>query len=314
MAAWGAARLAGADRCRRIEAPTAPLLSFTPHVAAAALLGSLLPRRGRGPAAIAALAGTALAAVVLPRTIGRPQPPAGGATIGLVTVNLLGGRACEEAIVSLVQRSGADVLFLQELTDAAAGRLKQAGLADLLPHEVTDLRGESTRGSGIYARFPLTQCLALRPTFAAQPTARLHLPDGQQMDLVCVHVAPPTPPWSRAKTARWRQELDALPAPVDSPASPPRVLAGDFNASLDHAHFRRILHHGYVDAACQVGRGLVPTWGPLRSPAVLTVDHVLADPRCAVLSVSLRPLPGSDHRAVCARLRLPTIGGPAGCR
>jgi len=52
LAGYGVARLAAADRDRRLEAPMAPLMAVTPHVAAAALLGSLLLRR-RGLAAIA---------------------------------------------------------------------------------------------------------------------------------------------------------------------------------------------------------------------------------------------------------------------
>jgi endonuclease/exonuclease/phosphatase (EEP) superfamily protein YafD len=311
LAGYGAARLADADRCRRFEAATAPLLAFTPQAAAAALLGSLLLPR-RGPAAVAALTGAALAAVTAPRAIRRPQPQADGPVLRVITANLRAGQASEQAIVRLVRRTGADVLFLQELTEAAVGRLKQAGLTDLLPHETTDVRGGSPRGSGIYARYLLTEGLRLRPTSSAQPTARLELADGQRADLVCIHPQAPKPPLSRANVARWREELGALPPPADSVADPPRVLAGDFNASADHAHFRRILRLGHVDAACQLGRGLVPTWGPEPEgrPALLTIDHILVDPRCAVREVSVHPLPGSDHRAVFAEFRLPLAVEP----
>jgi endonuclease/exonuclease/phosphatase family metal-dependent hydrolase len=92
-----------------------------------------------------------------------------------------------------------------------------------------------------------------------------------------------------------------LPAAAD----PPRVLADDFNATADHAHFRRLLRMGHVDAAGVTGNGLVPAWGPQGKAALLTLDHVLVDPRCAVLATSVHPLPGSDHRAVCAEFRLP---------
>ena len=122
VAGWGAARLAGADRIRRLEAPAAPLMSFTPHVTAAALLGSLLLRR-KGAAATAALASAALAAVVLPRAIRRPQPRAAGPVLRVLTANLLAGRAAEETVVSLVRQKDADVLFLQELTKTAEVRL-----------------------------------------------------------------------------------------------------------------------------------------------------------------------------------------------
>jgi endonuclease/exonuclease/phosphatase (EEP) superfamily protein YafD len=300
VAGWGAARLAGADQIRRFEAPAAPLMSFTPYVTAAALLGSLVLRR-RGAATTAGLTGAALAAVVLPRAIRRPQPLAAGPVLRVLTANLLAGRAAEEAVVGLVRQQDADVLFLQELTDAAVSRLQQAGLRDLLPHAMTDARGDGARGSGIYARFPLTGGLRLTPARAAQPTARLQLGSGRCVELVCVHATPPNPPSSRLKVARWREELATLPPPADTP----RVLAGDFNATADHAQFRRLLRKGHVDAADEMGNGLVPTWGPRGKPALLTIDHVLVDPRCAVLATSVHDLPGSDHRAVYAEFRLP---------
>ena len=307
VAGWAAARLAAADRRRLIEAPAAPLLSFTPHVTAAALVSPLVLRR-KGPAASAVLAGTALAAVVLPRALHRPQPMTRGPVLRVVTANLMHGHADEEAIVSLVRRTGADVLFLQELTEAAVIGLKQAGLTDLLPHEIVDVRGASARGSGIYARHPLGNGLTIRPISIAQPTARLELPGGQHADLICVHPHPPKPAWSRPNAARWREELTVLPPPADPGAEPPRVLAGDFNATADHAYFRDLLRLGHVDAASQVGKGLVPTWAPWGAyggPGVLTIDHVLVDPRCTVLAASVLRLAGSDHQAVYAEFRLP---------
>jgi endonuclease/exonuclease/phosphatase (EEP) superfamily protein YafD len=305
MAGLGAARLARADRVRQVEAPVAPLLSFAPQAMAGGLLGYLLLRRQRVAAAGAGLTGAALAAVVLPRAIRRAQPRADGPVLRVITANLLRGRADEEALVRLVQRNGADVLFLQELTESAVVRLKQAGLADVLPHEMIDVRGESSRGSGMYARFPLAEGRAFPPSFAAQPVARLELPGGQGVDLACIHTQPPNPPL-RSKVGKWREELSLLPPSADSAGAPPIVLAGDFNATLDHESFRGLLRRGHVDAAAQLGRGLVPTWAPFPGwPGLLTIDHVLVDPRCTVLAVEIHPLPGSDHRAVYAEFRLP---------
>jgi endonuclease/exonuclease/phosphatase (EEP) superfamily protein YafD len=38
---------------------------------------------------------------------------------------------------------------------------------------------------------------------------------------------------------------------------------------------------------------------------LLALDHILIDPRCAVLATSAYPLPSSDHRALYAEFRLP---------
>jgi endonuclease/exonuclease/phosphatase (EEP) superfamily protein YafD len=302
LAAYAVTRLTAADRLGLLEQATVPLLSLTPGAAAGAGLAALVLRR-KGPAVTAALAGAALAAAVAPRAIGRRQPAAGGPVLRVLTINLLYGRAAGPELVELVGKTGADVLFVQELTDDAVVALNRAGLGDLLPGELRDMRRYRYRGSGIYARYRLRDGLALRSSFASQPTARLDLPSGPSVQLVCVHPHPPYPPWSPPAVSRWRSELGVLPPPGDTPV----VLAGDFNATLDHAEFRRLLRLGYADAARQAGNGLVPTWGPepRGRPALLTVDHVLVDPRCAVLATAAYRLPGSDHRALYAEFRLP---------
>jgi len=300
FAAWAAARLTAADRVRRTEIPAVPLLSVTPQVAAAApwaALGLRLAGR-RGPAATAALAAAALGLAVRPRGIPRPQPTASGPVLRVLTVNLFHGRGDAEAVVARVLEADADVLFLQELTADAVPRLKQAGLADLMPHTRLEPR-RGSGGSGIYSRFPLSAGPRVAPVRAAQPTALLELPGGEAVELVCVH--PSAPALRRDGAVRWRAELAVLPPP----AGLPRVLAGDFNATIDHAAFRDVLRLGYADAARQAGKALTPTWGLPGKGAVLALDHVLVDRSCAVLACSVHAIPGSDHRAVYAAIQLP---------
>ncbi|MGH3253168.1 MAG: endonuclease/exonuclease/phosphatase family protein, partial [Trebonia sp.] len=250
----------------------------------------------------AAVAAAALGAVVRSRRISRPQPGACGPMLRVLTANLYFGRGDAEVVVARVRQAGVDVLFLQELTADAVTRLKQAGLEDLLPHTQLELWGGS-RGSGIYSRFPLSEGLSLMPVHMAQPTALLELPSGDTVELVCVHPSPPAP-GRRGGVARWRQELAVLPPPGELP----RVLAGDFNATLDHAAFRDVLRLGYTDAALQAGNALTHTWGPPGKGAVFSLDHVLVNRGCAVLEYSVHVIPGSDHRAVYAEIQLPERG------
>jgi len=307
LVAWAAARLAGADRLRFAEAWTVPLLSFTPQAAGAAWVSAML-LRNKGPAAAAAIAGSALAAAVGPRAIPSRQPAAAGPVLRVLTANLLAGRAAADAVVELADRRQADVLFTQELTCEAAASLKRAGLSDLLAHQVTQPMAEGTRGSGIYARHPLSGGPPGLLFSATRCTARLDLPSGQSVQLVCIHAPAPKPPQAPRAAARWRAELSALPPPGDIPL----ILAGDFNATLDHVQFRRLLRGGYVDAASQTGNGLALTWGPQPrwGPALLAIDHVLTDRRCAVLTTSAHRVPGTDHRALYAELRLPAPRSP----
>jgi endonuclease/exonuclease/phosphatase family metal-dependent hydrolase len=300
LAAWAAARLAAADRVRRTEIPAVPLMSLTPQVAVAApwaALGLRLARR-RGPAATATLAAAALGLAVRPRGIPRPQPTASGPVLRVLTVNLFHGRGDAQTVVALARQVEADVLFLQELTVGAVPRLEQAGLPDLMPHTRLELRRGSA-GSAIYSMFPLSEGPRVAPVRAAQPTALLELPSGDGVELICAH--PSAPALRRGGAVRWRAELAVLPPP----GRLPRVLAGDFNATIDHAVFRDLLRLGYADAAREAGKALTPTWGPPGKGAVLTLDHVLVDRSCAVLDCSVHAIPGSDHRAVYAAIQLP---------
>jgi endonuclease/exonuclease/phosphatase family metal-dependent hydrolase len=313
FAAWAAGRLAGADRLKAVGAPAAALFPFTPLAGAAAWLTTALLPEGRARTATAAAA-TVLTTVVASRAIARQQPEVSGPVLRVLTANLLIGRAEAEPVVDLVRRTQADVFFVQELTSDCARRLRQAGLNELLPHVVTAMAAGEPCGNAIYARYRLSVSGKHAEVAPVRPVALLDQP-GMPVRLGCVHLRPPKKPWQGSGVSLWRDDLAetaALPLPV-WPGDLPVILAGDFNSTMDHAGFRGLLGRGYVDAACQSGNGLVPTWGPLPGGrgALLAIDHVLADGRCAVRGTSVHRLPGTDHRAVFAEFRLPDWSGAA---
>ncbi|SEG56739.1 Uncharacterized conserved protein YafD, endonuclease/exonuclease/phosphatase (EEP) superfamily [Thermomonospora echinospora] len=301
--AWALARLAGADRLPGVEVLSTPLISFTPYVAATVLVPVACAAlvRHRWALAGSMLVAVGLAAAVLPRAMSGDQPSAHGPAVRVLTANLLFGQAEPERILDLLRRHDVDVLSVQELTPEAAARLEAAGLNRLLPHAVLDPR-EGAAGSGLYARHPLRPLPALPGTVMAMPRAEFALPGGHRVEVTAVH---PPPPISRPAIRQWRHDLRMLPPASDGGGAarqPIRILAGDYNATLDHSPLRQVLSRGYADAADRTGQGLVPTWGRL---ARLTIDHVLVDRRCAVRQVKVYDLPGSDHRAVFADIRLP---------
>jgi endonuclease/exonuclease/phosphatase family metal-dependent hydrolase len=158
-------------------------------------------------------------------------------------------------------------------------------------------------GSGLYARFPVREQPPIEVAFH-QVRARVEVPGGPPVEVVSVHPCAPT----RAESEKcWRDGLHALPR-ADG-RGPVRILAGDFNATLDHADLRRLLRSGYRDAAAATGDGLRPTW-PYQGPhqgatPPVTLDHVLADERVAVRGFGVHDLPRSDHHAVSTVLGLP---------
>ena len=120
---------------------------------------------------------------------------------------------------------------------------------------------------------------------------------GTGMILRNLHPAPPVTPDA---SSRWESALDAIPPAGERM----RILAGDFNATLDNRAFRSVLDRGYRDAGDLAGGGLDWTWsaGRLRR---LAIDHVLVPRGVAVERYQVFDLPGSDHNAVSVTLRLP---------
>jgi endonuclease/exonuclease/phosphatase (EEP) superfamily protein YafD len=294
---WAVARLAGADRITAASPVLIPAMAAIPYAAAGTAVplvaASLSRDRTLIAAALAVIA--AFACIVLPRSFGRTQPPARGPELRVLTANLRFGGAGNASLVELVRRTRADVLSVQEFTPDAARRLDAAGLATLLPYRVIEPR-QGPEGSGLYSRFPLTPLPARGPTTFAMPSAILAVPGAAPLRLTAAHPPAPLGP----DIARWRHDIGEIP-----PATPNgqvSIVAGDFNASLDHAVLRGLIHGGFTDSANAKGQGLVPTFRPWPP---ITIDHVLADRRCAILRVHVYFQPNSDHRALFAALRLP---------
>jgi endonuclease/exonuclease/phosphatase (EEP) superfamily protein YafD len=117
---------------------------------------------------------------------------------------------------------------------------------------------------------------------------------------VAFHSVAPVP----GSVPEWNADLALLPQWCAGPT--PAVVAGDFNATLDHSAFRAGIA-GCVDAAEQRGAGLVPTWGPGPTSRSVgpQIDHVIATDGITAETFEVHDVDGSDHRAVLTTLRLP---------
>lgn len=290
-------RAAGRDG----SGPLPAVLALTPYAVPALLVLLALALALRVPLAAAvalALLGIHLAWLA-PRFRAEPAPPhAGAVRLRVMVANVLAGGATAGSVASAVRAERPDVLVLVELTPRLAAGLDGTDLRELLPHRsLTPLPHPG--GVGIYARRPLGGDGRLDGTRHACRQVEVGL-DGRQVRIVAVHAHPPRP----KLTGCWRGDLEIVRAVAGAQAGP-LVVAGDFNATADHASFRALLDGRLRDAHQARGRGLVRTWpalGPL--PPLLHLDHVLVSHDLDVLAVHERTIPGSDHRAVVADLAL----------
>ncbi|WEV72655.1 endonuclease/exonuclease/phosphatase family protein [Bifidobacterium sp. ESL0790] len=93
----------------------------------------------------------------------------------------------------------------------------------------------------------------------------------------------------------------AMPSSVPTRAT---VIMGDLNSNADHPSFRSLLKSGLNDAGLAVSHesaSSFPTW--LRWPR-LELDHVLTTPAITATQARILAIPGSDHFALLANLKV----------
>jgi endonuclease/exonuclease/phosphatase (EEP) superfamily protein YafD len=260
------------------------------------LLVLALADRQRLATVVAAVLVAVHVAVAVPAFSGDPAT-ASDDDLVVMAANLELGRGDLQAVAAAVDALDVDVLVLVELTSAAADALDPAGL-DVLPERVL-LDGPGPQGSAVLSRYPLVERPVGSSRFA-QPAATVRTPTGE----VLVRAAHPTPPVRFP--ALWHTEIEDLTSWSRGAVADgtPVVLAGDLNASSDHPVFRRLT--GVLDDAhAEVGAGWVRTW-PVGYPfpPFVQLDHVLAH-GLPVVDAGAVVVPGTDHRAVWARLGPP---------
>jgi endonuclease/exonuclease/phosphatase family metal-dependent hydrolase len=300
-AVWSVLRFGGWESGALVQ-----LFAFTPYAAAWSVipaLVALLTRRWLG-AAVAVVATALLVVAVLPRVLAdRDAGPATGVPLRIMTSNVELGGADADALVKLVREQDVAVLAMQEFTPGIQARLEAAGLKTLLPYSsLAPVWGAA--GSAVYSRFPVTSPGARRNGGGFMQAYATIQPPGAGP--IVVESAHPLAPAAVESLPNWRGDLAGEPR--SDPNGPPRVLLGDFNATLDHHALRELIARGdYRDAAAATGRGLVGTWGPYAGfplPPV-TIDHVLADKRIGVRDVRVHGVPRTDHRSIYASLTVP---------
>ena len=228
-----------------------------------------------------------------------PAPAARGPVLTIATSNIYVGEGDVARLTALIRHYDVDVLAIQENTpewDAAAQR---AGLRDLLPYGLSrpDAR-PGAAGIALWSRWPVDP--ERLPGGGGRSLGGLLAIAGTQP--VMIRSAHPFPPFSAHNVDCWQSCTKALAQTATNPGG--AIVAGDFNASLDHHPLRHLLHHGFRDTSEERGLALRPTWTN-SSWAALTLDHIFITSHIAVEQVTAHDLPSSDHDVLIARLRLP---------
>ncbi|MFC5062565.1 endonuclease/exonuclease/phosphatase family protein [Actinomycetospora atypica] len=244
----------------------------------------------------AAVVGLTTAGIVGSRLLADDPPPTppGSPELAVLSLNVDHGGADVAAVAALVRERRADLVVLPEAGDAYRARL-----LPLLP----GYRGYSAPATEDGGSTTLLSTVDLRvtPTRGALfGSLEATLPDGTR--LVAVHTAAPVP----GQVPLWRADLERLVAPhCAAPGGAAVLVAGDLNATADQRAFRAAAG-GCTDALPSVGAGTVATF-PTNLPRWfgVQIDHVLVNGGPTVTDAEVLDVPGTDHRALLARIVVP---------
>jgi endonuclease/exonuclease/phosphatase family metal-dependent hydrolase len=226
-------------------------------------------------------------------------------TILVLTFNTGNDLIAPNDLVAMIDRSGATVVGLQELSSRNAIALEEARLG-CLPHHI--LYGEYINGKCLLSRYPIQGHEWLR--LASSRTvidARLEI-EGR---VVSVFVTHPSPPDYRRLEVKSRSALQDIVTVLDRMASGiPTLLLGDFNMVRRSQGYRLLEQAGLVDTFCAVGsgRGLTyPTrhqYKRIRLPRMVRIDYIWASRHFVPVASWVGPALGSDHLSLFSEVVL----------
>ena len=241
-------------------------------------------------------------AMILPRVV--PDPvPTGGTTLTVLAFNTYEGRGDAHQLAALIEQQRPDVVALSEAGEPFSNQL--APLIEPLGYHLHTSPGSRRRDvnsvTAVVADHLGDVQVRIGTETTTFPYVELTGAGLGHTRVTAFHSVAPVP----GSVPDWRTDLALLRQWCTGPT--PAVVAGDFNATLDHSVLRDAIS-GCGDAGAQTGQGLVPTWGPtprLRALIGPQIDHVIANKGITAESFGVHDIDGSDHRAIVTRLRLP---------
>jgi endonuclease/exonuclease/phosphatase (EEP) superfamily protein YafD len=273
----------------------------------ALLAGAVLTRRRY-------LTGLATALVAYQAKCARPwtKAPAsagegaGGPQLRVAFANVWRRNADVEGILAELAAAEHDVVALAEVTEHHLDAIGSVLPPATYPWRMVEPDGpEGSRGLALVSRFPMERVEKWWSQGHPQLDGTVLVPGALPFRLLVVHTWGPL---GKSNIRSWRAQLADVSARA---GHGPTVMMGDFNATLQHRSFARLVGTRWSDAGTVAFGGWRGTWPANRwwRPALLRIDHILVGPEISVRSGRAGRACGSDHRPVSAVLSLPITGG-----
>jgi len=232
---------------------------------------------------------------------------ASDSTITVLSWNTLGDVPGAQTVGGLALENDADIVTLPETTNAfaleVAAVMKAAGrpmwVRTTFFDEISKSRSTSVLTSADLGTYTVDETVGQTATL---PTVVLRPDDGSGPTIIAVHAVAPIP----GEFRNWQADLDWL---AQTCSGDNVIMAGDFNATLDHMSglgaSATTTMGDCADAGLATGNAAVGTW-PVTLPALLgaPIDHVMATENWRATGMRVvqnQDGAGSDHRPVVAQ-------------
>jgi endonuclease/exonuclease/phosphatase (EEP) superfamily protein YafD len=316
--------------------PFTQLVAFRPQLLVLTLVLGLVMlvrwnwRIAAGLVILLALTGGALTA---PRNLSNPEPPPPGTReLTIMVANVLGGGADAGDVAKLIQERRPDVVSLPEAQvdvrqdiEAHLQGMKYYGYtqqANAAVESATSVLVSASLGNVHFDAEKLdTGKVSSQEPGTAKPGAgepgavtigpvqqtttqfgHIIITGGNlgKLRVIAYHGYPPLP----AAVTTWKRDL--LVVKDWCAEGRQTILAGDFNATTDHADFRAALGSHCKSVAPSVGAGLQGTWPSDRPTLFRTqIDHIVVSGGIKPGNFKTYDIDGSDHRAALATVAVP---------
>ncbi len=212
----------------------------------------------------------------------------------LMSLNLRKGDADPEEI--LRRASTADVVVFLEATTRAVVALQRLGWDDRFRYSA-GVQNTTAGDTLIYSRFPLSQEGLVDQSFE-QRSVTAQVPSLGPVRIVAAH---PCNPFCGSNL--FAAEHEQLRSTVDANLDQPLIVAGDFNATDDHAPMRDLYSDGLKSATDILGAGWMPTYPANSSiPPLIPIDHILVNHYLTATSLHRFTIANTDHLGLMATI------------
>lgn len=242
------------------------------------------------------------------------RPPAAadegpGGQVTAMTLNVLWTNADDAAILAAIRQARPDLVGLQEVTPAAAGRLIPR-LADEYPY-VARPPGERFHDIVLLSRFPIESVTSSFRQPVARALRATVLVGDRRLAVFVAHLTPsnvlkyPLARFATYTTSQYRERLREARSLADEirGVAGPALLLCDCNLTSTSAAYAA-LRGAAVDSFASAGWGFGHTARMARIPfPLLRIDYVWHTNELTARRAYVGPDVGSDHRPLIAVLR-----------